>query len=45
MKIIIEGGANEIAALVLAVQGRQGEEPQKRYVTVYKNGKVKIEKR
>lgn len=44
-EVIIRGSPKEIAALVLAVQERQGEESEKRHVTVWKNGRVKIEKR
>lgn len=56
MEVTIKGEAKEIAALVLAVQGRQTEKELRREVTeeaqkrqrsvcVFKNRKVKIEKR
>lgn len=47
MRVIVQGRAKEIAALVLAVQGRQKEESRKeehqhgKYLkSVYKNGRV-----
>ena len=54
MKITIKGRNKEIASLVLQARGRQAKETvdkgeketgKERYVTVFRNGKVKVEKR